>query len=86
MPSENKNLEEIKDNESNISGGAWYDPRSWFEKKDGGAAANFQSQTSDSSPKSSEITSTTTPNCLDIPPMDNLDKPVPPGTLGGRRR
>lgn len=50
MPSENKNLEEIKDNESNISGGAWYDPRTWFNKnKESGAAENLLAQNSDSS-------------------------------------
>lgn len=45
MPSENKNLEEIKDNESNISGGAWYDPRTWFTKnKESGTAENLLGQ------------------------------------------
>ncbi|MBP3320049.1 MAG: hypothetical protein J6K87_00160 [Clostridia bacterium] len=63
MPSENKNLEEIKDNESNISGGAWYDPRTWFNKnKESGAAENLLAQNPDSSPENPEDTKTNTEN------------------------
>ena len=59
MPSENKNLEEIKENESNISGGVWYKPWTWGKRTNAeGQIENLLAQNPDSSPENPEDTKT----------------------------